>query len=132
MQQTQYQPLYRACVKDAALAGAELMRTTLVRALGELPVKAAAIADSVERNLLLEALGVLREQQQALADAFPHALLAEFAHAIAGDRASPLGFDALPLLGDDQLQENADLVRAANELEEAVRPQLAQLESSRA
>jgi hypothetical protein len=130
MQQPQYQSLYRACIKDAALAGAELMRATLARALGELPAKAAAIADAVDRNLLLEAVGVLREQQQALADAFPQALLAEFAQAIAGDRASILSFDSLPLLGDEQLQENADLVRAANELEEAVRPQLAQLEST--
>jgi hypothetical protein len=129
-QQPQYQSLYRACIKEAALAGAELMRATLARALGELPVKAAAIADPVARNLLLEAVSVLREQQQTLADAFPQALLAEFAQAIAGDRASPLSFDSLPLLGDEQLQENADLVRGANELEEAVRPQLAGLESA--
>ncbi|QJW83987.1 DUF1631 family protein [Ramlibacter terrae] len=51
---------------------------------------------------------MLREQQHALAEAFPTALLAEFARAIAGDRASTLGFDALPLLGDEQLQENVD------------------------
>jgi hypothetical protein len=129
-QQPHYQSLYRACIKEAALAGGELMRLTLARALGELPARAAALADPVDRNLLVEALAVLREQQQALADAFPQVLLAEFAHAIADDRASPLGFDALPLLRDEQLQENADLVQAAQELEQAVRPQLERFESA--
>ncbi|MDE2605730.1 MAG: DUF1631 family protein [Burkholderiales bacterium] len=126
----QYQSLYRACVKDAAVASGELMRATLARALGELPAQAAAIEDLVDRNLLLEAADVLREQQQALAAAFPQALLAEIAQAIAGDRVSSLSFDALPLLGDEQVQENADLVRGAHELEAAVRPELAALEAA--
>jgi hypothetical protein len=129
-QQPQYQSLYRACIKDAALAGAELMQATLARALRELPEKAARIDDVVERSLLLEAVAVLREQQQSLTDAFPQALLAEFAHAIAGDRSSTLSFDSLSHLGDEQVQENADLVRAAKVLEASVQPQLAQLESN--
>lgn len=129
-QQPQYQSLYRACIKDAAVAGGDLMRATLARALAELPETAGRIADVVDRNLLLEAVGVLREQQQALVDAFPQALLAEFAQAIAGDRASILGFESLPLLGDEQLQENADLVQGARALEAAVRPQLAALEAA--
>ena len=128
-QQPQYQSLYRACIKDAATAGAGLMQATLARALRELPQAAAKIDDVVDRNLLLEAVGVLKEQQQVLTAAFPQALLAEFAQAIAGDRASSLSFDSLPLLGDEQLQENADLVRGAQELEAAVRTQLAQLET---
>jgi hypothetical protein len=86
--------------------------------------------DVVDRNLLLEVVIVLRDQQQALVTAFPQALLAEFSQAIAGDRVSTLSFDTLPLLGDDQLQENADLVQGANGLEDAVRPQLAALETS--
>jgi hypothetical protein len=130
MQQPQYQSLYRACIKDAAVAGGDLMQATLARALRHLPDEAARIADVVDRNLLLEAAGVLRDQQQALVTAFPQALLAEFAHAIAGDRASSLSFDSLPLLGDEQMQENADLVRGARELEAAVRPQLDALESA--
>ena len=127
-QQPQYHALYRACIKDAALAGGELMQAALARALGELPVRAAAMADVVDRNLLLEAVNVLREQQASLVTAFPQALLAEFAQAIAGDRVSSLSFDTLPLLGDDQLQENAELVRAAQELEQGVQPQLGELE----
>lgn len=127
--QPQYQSLYRACIKDAAVAGGELMQATLVRALRELPEQAARLADVVDRNLLLEAVGVLRDQQQALVAAFPQALLAEFAQAIAGDRASSLSFDALPLLGDEQMQENADLVQGAQGLEAAVRPQLEALEN---
>ena len=129
IQPPQYQSLYRACIKEAALAGADLMRATLARALQELPLQAARIADVVDRNLLLEAVSVLKEQQQALAGAFPQALLAEFAHAIAGDRVATLSFDTLPLLGDEQMQENADLVHGARALEEAVRPQLAQFEA---
>lgn len=128
--QPQYQALYRACIKDAAVQGAACMQATLARALRELPATAAAIADVVERNLLVEAVSVLGEQQQSLVEAFPQALLAEFAQAIAGDRTSSLSFDSLSLLGDEQLEENADLVRAARELEEAVHPQLAMLESA--
>lgn len=125
-----YQALYRACIKDAAVQGAALMQATLARALDELPAAAGALDDAIERGLLLDAVAVLQEQQQPLAEAFPQALLAEFAQAIAGDRASTLSFDSLSLLGDEQVQENADLVRAARELEAAVRPQLAQLEAA--
>ncbi|MGV3570172.1 MAG: DUF1631 family protein [Ramlibacter sp.] len=124
-----YQAAYRACIKDAAADGSALLRATLARALEDLPRHAAGLPDVVERNLLLDAVAVLREQQHALAEAFPTALLAEFAQAIAGDRASTLGFDALPLLGDEQLQENVDLVRAAQKLQELVQPQLADLET---
>ena len=128
--QPQYQSLYRACIKDAALGGAALLNAALARAAAELPQVAAALPDVVERSLLLESLEVLREQQQALVDAFPQALLAEFAQAIAGERVSPLSFESLPLLGDEQLQDNTDLVRAVRDLEAGVRPQLAQLEAA--
>src|SRR5262245_43642344 len=94
--QPQYHALYRACIKDAALAGGELMQATLGRALRELPATAAAMQDVVDRNLLLEAVTVLRDQQAVLAGAFPQALLAEFAQAIAGDRVAGLSFDTLP------------------------------------
>jgi len=120
--QPQYHSLYRACIKDAALAGGDLMQATLARALAELPLQAQAIADVVDRNLLLEAVAVLKDRQSVLAAAFPQVLLSEFAQAIAGERASTLSFDTLPLLGDEQLQENADLVHGARALEEAVRP----------
>ena len=128
--QPQYQSLYRACIKDAALGGASLLQSSLVRAAAELPQVAASLDDVVERSLLLEALEVLRERQQSLAEAFPQALLAEFAQAIAGERVSPLSFESLPLLGDEQLQDNTDLVRAVRDLEAGVRPQLARLEST--
>jgi hypothetical protein len=127
--QPRYQALYRACIKDAAVAGAALMQATLQRALQDLPQAAAGLADVVERNLLLEAAAVLREQRAALADAYPQALLAEVAQAIAGDRGSVLSFDSLPLLADDQLQDNVDVVRAAHVLQEAVAPELAALEA---
>ncbi|RYF15741.1 MAG: DUF1631 family protein [Comamonadaceae bacterium] len=129
-QQPHYQALYRACIKEAATAGAALMQAMLARALRELPDKAARIDDVVERNLLLEAVTVLREQQPTLANAFPQTLLAEFAQAIAGGRSTTLGFDSLSLLGDEQLQENADLVRAAKVLEAAVQPQLGNFEAA--
>ncbi|HEX5570506.1 MAG TPA: DUF1631 family protein, partial [Ktedonobacterales bacterium] len=128
--QTHYQALYRACIKDAAVAGAHLMQATLARALQELPQRAAAMDDLIERSMLLEAVDVLRDHQQPLTDAFPQALLAEFAQAIAGDRASAMSFESLSLMGDDQVQENADLVKAARELEKAVAPQLALLEAA--
>lgn len=128
-QQPQYQAAYRACIKEAAVHGAALMQATLARAQETLPGMAMSMEDVVERNLLLDAVLVLRDHQQTLAQAFPQALLAEFAQAIAGDRASVLGFESLPLLADEQLQENMDLVRAAQALQQAVQPQLADLES---
>lgn len=129
-QQPRYQALYRACIKEAALAGGGLMQAALGRALRELSQRAAQIDDVVERNLLLEAVHVLGEQQPALAGAFGQVLLAEFAQAIAGGRSASLSFDAVAILGDEQLQENAELVRAAKELEAAVQPQLARLEAA--
>jgi hypothetical protein len=127
--QPQHHASYRACIKDAALSGAGLLQATLVRAPAELAAQAAANPDVVERSLLQEAAEVLRERQQALVDAFPQALLTEFAHAIAGERVTPLSFESLPLLADDQLQDNADIVRAVRDLEAALRQPLAQLES---
>ena len=59
--QPQYQALYRACIKDAAAQGAALMQATLARALHELPPRAQALGDVVERNLLLEAIDVMRK-----------------------------------------------------------------------
>lgn len=128
-QQPQYQAAYRACIKEAAVHGAALMQGALARAQETLPGMAMAMDDVVERNLMLDAVLVLRDHQQTLAQAFPQALLAEFAQAIAGDRASMLGFESLPLLADEQLQENMDLVRAAQALQQAVQPQLAELEA---
>lgn len=130
MQHSQCQALYRACIKDAATGGDTLMRATLARAMQELPRLADAQDDRIERSMLLEAMAVLREQQASLVEAFPQALLTEFAHAIAGERASLLSFESVALLGDEQLQESSDLVRAASTLEGAVRPQLAALESA--
>ena len=129
-QQPHYQALYRACIKDAAVAGAHLMQATLARALQELPQRAAGLDDLIERSMLLEAVDVLRDHQQPLTDAFPQALLAEFAQAIAGDRASHLSFESLALMGEDQVQESADLMKAARELEKAVAPQLSVLEAA--
>ncbi|MDB5856696.1 MAG: hypothetical protein JWQ76_385 [Ramlibacter sp.] len=127
--QPQYQAIYRACIKEAAAQGAALMQATLRRALAELPAQAESISDVVERNLLLDALAVAREQQSALAEGFPQALLAEFAQAIAGDRATPLSFDSLPLLVDEQLQENVHVLRAGEALQRAVQAQLAPFET---
>ncbi len=128
-QPPQYQAVYRACIKEAAAQGAALMQATLARALNELPQHAPAISDPVERSHLMEAVAVARVQQHALAEAFPPALLAEVAQAIADDRGPGPGFDVLTLLGDEQLQDQADLVRAAQRLHEAVEPQLLEFEA---
>lgn len=124
-----YQALYRACIKEAAAQAATLIQAALARALNDLPGQAMALQDVVDRNLLLEAVLVLQEHQPALAAAYPQALLAEFTHAIADDRSSDLSFAALPLLADDHLQDVEQLVRASQELQEAVAPQLAELEA---
>ena len=66
-----------------------------------------------------------------LRESYPQALLAEFAQAIAGtagkEPASGLSFDALELMGDDQIQESVEIARAQQATVLAVEAELGEL-----
>ncbi|MDB5871778.1 MAG: hypothetical protein JWQ07_1220 [Ramlibacter sp.] len=112
-QPTSYQALYRTCMKEAAAQGRTLMQRLVRRAAMTLPHRAAMIPDEYERKLLTDAARVLVKHEGALCEAYPQALLSEFAHAISGDARKPaaLSFDSLELMGDEQMQESVDLLR---------------------
>lgn len=120
---TTYPALYRACIKEAAAQGRMLMQRLLVRAGQNLQRRATTAPDEIERRTSLEAARMLMKHEAVLCEAYPQALLAEFAHAIAGDtrKAATLSFDSLELMGDDQMRENVELAR----LQQAVGMQVA-------
>src|SRR5213076_1526988 len=124
-----YQALYRACMKEAAAQGRTLMQRLVARASDAMLRGAAAAADEIERQLLGEAARRLLNHETALCDAYPHALLAEFAQAIAGDmrKASTLSFDALELMRDEQLHDNVELVRMQQAVDAQVQAGLSEL-----
>ena len=126
---TPYQALYRACMKEAAAQGRTLMQRLVRRVALSIPARAALARDLHEKQLLSEGARVLMKHEGALCEAYPQALLAEFAHAIAGDlrRGAALSFDSLELMGDEQVQESVELVRTQQAVLHAVEAELAQL-----
>jgi hypothetical protein len=89
-------------MKEAAAQGRMLMQRLVVRARDGLRRRGA---DDAERTLM--------KHEATLCELYPQALLSEFAHAIAGDtrKAATLSFDSLELMGDDQMQENVEIAR---------------------
>ena len=126
-----YQALYRACMKEAAAQGRLLMQRLVRRAAQSMPLRAARIGDLNERKLLTEAARTLLKHEGALCEAYPQALLSEFAQAISGDtrKAGALSFDSLELMGDEQMQESVDLLRLQQMVLIEVEADLAELNS---
>ena len=109
---TPYQALYRTVMKEAAAQGRTLMQRLVRRAAISLPHRASVVVDEYERKLLSDAARTLMKHEGALCEAFPQALLGEFAQALSGDtRKTALSFDAIELMGDEQMQESVDLMR---------------------
>ncbi|MEP6792008.1 MAG: DUF1631 family protein, partial [Ramlibacter sp.] len=130
-QTTSYQALYRQCMKEAASRGRTLMQKLVRSAVKSMPQRAMQVPDATERNLLTESARILMKHESALCEAYPQALLAEFAHAIAGANARPaaLSFDSLELMGDEQMQESVDVVRTQQLVLHAVEAELSELNS---
>jgi hypothetical protein len=128
-QNASYQSLYRSCMKEAASRGHTLMQRLASRCVKSMAQRATGMPDAHERNLLTEAARILMKHQEALCEAYPQALLAEFAQAIAGANArnSVLSFDSLELMGDEQLQESVEVVRTQQAVVQAVEAELAEL-----
>ncbi len=128
-QTTPYQALYRSVMKEAAAQGRTLMQRLVVRARITMPERAKMMPDAIERNLLTEAARTLMKHEAQLCEAYPQALLAEFAQAIAGDtrKAGALSFDSLELMGDDQVEEGVELVRIQQAVLRVVEAELTEL-----
>src|SRR6186713_543106 len=126
---SQNQSLYRSCMKEAASRGHTLMQKLVTRCVKSMAQRATGMPDQHERNLLTEAARILMKHQDALCEAYPQALLAEFAQAIAGAnaRSSVLSFDSLELMGEEQLQESVEMVRAQQAVIQAVEAELTEL-----
>lgn len=120
--QNAYQSLYRSCMKEAASGGHALMHRLVTRCVKSMAQHATTMHDLQERKLLTEAARILMKHQEALCAAYPQALLAEFAQAIAGAnaRSSALSFDSLELMGDEQLLEGVEVVRTQEAVAQAV------------
>src|SRR3954466_12145348 len=108
-----YHTLYRTCMKEAAAQGRTLMQRLVRRAAMSLPQSAVMLRDELEQRLLRDAARTLMKHEGSLCEAYPQVLLAEFAQAIAGSnrKSGPLSFDALELMGDEQMQESVDVMR---------------------
>ena len=107
---------FRVCIGEAAQRGRLLMEQMVQGARQSLPQRIALANDGREREVQQEALRLLLQFEGALRESYPQALLAEFAAAIAGnadkEAASGLSFDALELMGEDQIQESVEIARA--------------------
>jgi hypothetical protein len=128
-QNASYQSLYRSCMKEAASRGHTLMQRLVTRCVKSMAQRATGMPDAQERNLLTEAARILMKHQDALCEAYPQALLAEFAQAIAGAnaRTAVLSFDSLELMGEEQLQESVEVVRTQQAVLQAVEAELTEL-----
>lgn len=128
-QNTSYQALYRACMKEAAAQGRTLMQKLVARAGESLPRWAARAPDERERKLLTQSWHTLVKHEGALCEAYPQALLAEFAQAIGGGapKSGALSFDSLELMGEDQMQESVELLRTQQAVLSQVEAELTEL-----
>ncbi len=122
---------FRACIGEAAQRGKLLMERMIQGARQSLPQRIALANDARERELQQESLRLLLQFEGRLRENYPQALLAEFAQAIAGnadkEAAGGLSFDALELMGDDQIQESVEVARAQQATLLAVEGELGEL-----
>jgi hypothetical protein len=128
-QNISYQALYRACMKEAAAQGRTLMQRLVARAGESLPRRAVIALDDQERKLLTETWRTLVKHEGALCEAYPQALLAEFAQAIGGAarKSGTLSFDSLELMGEDQMHERVELLRTQQAVMSQVEAELTEL-----
>ena len=105
--------LYRAVMKEAAGQGKTLMERMVGRASPAMLQRAPHARSEFDKRQIAEAAHMLARHESVLCDAYPLALLDEFAQAVAGAarKSGPVSFDALELMGEEQMQESIELVR---------------------
>ena len=116
-------------MKEAASQGATLMRRLLVRAGESIQRRSVLAPEEFSRRQFADAARTLMKHEHALCEAYPHALLTEFAHAIAGDtrKAGTVNFDSLQLMGEEQVRENVDQMRVLQAVKAQVEAELTDL-----
>lgn len=116
-------------MKEAASQGRALMLRILRRAAETLQRRAVTGPDELERRACADAARTLIKHETTLCDAYPQALLAEFAGAISGDarKGGAVSFDALQLMGDEQLRETVELTRLQQMVNSQVEAELTEV-----
>lgn len=121
-------PQYAACLQAAAEFGASVAQRVVGKA-GEALLRAAAAADPDERRALLDASRLLAQYRECLRNAYPGCLHREFAALDHQEalRSKPLSFEALELMGEEQVEETVEVVRGQQAVLSAVEAELATL-----
>ncbi|HZY17943.1 MAG TPA: DUF1631 family protein [Ramlibacter sp.] len=125
------QSVYRACIKEAAADGRDLMQRAIRRVQASLADRTARAPDAPVRQAVHEAITLLGKHEPALCVAYPQMLLTDFAQAISGHAArqgaGALSFAELELVDDAQVQESVEVLRTQQSVASAVEAELVQL-----
>jgi hypothetical protein len=121
-------PHYGACLQAAAEFGAPVAQRIAGKA-AEALLRAAACADPDERRVLIDASRLLAQYRECLRNAYPGCLHREFAALDRQEalRNKPLSFDALELMGEEQVEETVEVVRGQQAVLSTVEADLATL-----
>jgi len=112
-----YEALYRAVLKQAALAGESIMGKVLVAARAELKECFTQARGFIDRDRFELSLKLLDSHTKALCEGYPQALTNAFKQILpeGGDRAvvsQGLRFDQLELMDSAQVQESVEFARS--------------------
>lgn len=121
-------PQYAACLQAATEFGPSIAQRVAGKA-GEALLRAAAAADPDERRLLIDASRLLAQYRDCLRNAYPGCLHREFAALDRQEalRSKALSFEALELMGEEQVEETVEVVRGQQAVLSAVEAELATL-----
>jgi hypothetical protein len=121
-------PHYAACLQAAAEFGASVAQRVAGKS-SEALLRAAAAADPDERRTLIDASRLLAQYRECLRNAYPGCLHREFAALDRQEalRSKPLSFEALELMGEEQVEETVEVVRGQQAVLSAVEAELATL-----
>lgn len=120
---------YAACVEAAVQLGAVAARHLTQRAGDSMLKRAAATPGADERKWLADAAQYLTRHQDTFRLAYQEALRREFADLERDDspKARAVDFESLELMGEDQVDEAVELLRAQQVVASGLEADLAQL-----
>jgi hypothetical protein len=120
---------YAACVQAAIDLATPVAQRILGKAGELLLLRAAAAADFQERRLLLEAEQLLGPERERIRNLFPAALQREIdeLEQEAAAKARSLSFGALELMGEEQVDETVEVLRAQQMVLSAVEADIGHL-----
>ncbi len=125
-------PLLQRCIDEAVQRGKGLMERLIALAIEELGERSSGSVSMDERRLLADAAQQLNQHRLALINGFPAALQAEIAQAQSGPAvpkpaAAPMSFRDLELMGESQVEDSVEMLRALQAVEMAVDAPLGEL-----